>query len=141
MQPPGTAHIHPQLLFISPGTAGQTRGEPVEPHLGLPGNSLLHCLEVRWSRSEPDLGDVNSYSLSCWINPLVPSQQPWNQSQAGRREGQHSPKPPTPFPAIPSPGGQAAQPPACTSSPAQATLQVICSRARGGGCPKLSITW
>lgn len=70
------------------------------------------------------------------LSSLSPA--PGNQRQG--REGQPSPESPTPLSVVPARGGQAEQPPACTPSPTKATLQVICSRARRGGCRKLSIT-
>lgn len=82
---------------------------------------------------------LGEHSLSCRINFFLPPWQVGNQSQAGR-ECQHNLEPPVPLPVVPSLWGirQYSHLPA-PPSPTKATLQVICSRARGGSCRKLSI--
>lgn len=77
--------------------------------------------------------------LDSWVNSLLSPCTRESKTSRGR-EGQHSPDSPSPLSVVPARGGQAEQPPACTPSPTKATLQVICSRGRRGGCQKLSIT-
>jgi len=105
--------VHPWLLFVSPGPAGQTRGEPAEPHshartrLRTTGDLGPALLGGRTEQEQAVLrpSDGSSHSVSRWVIPLLPPWQLRNQSHAGGGRVSTALSPPAPSPVVPSPGG------------------------------------
>lgn len=118
MHPPDTAR--PRLLFISPGTVGQTRREPAQPPLPRrdPAPPLLGG-QVEQERAVPGGERWELLQPERWVKTLFSLPGSWGiKARQGGGRVSAAPSPPGPFACRSQPrGGQAAQPPACTSRP------------------------